>query len=144
MVIFKENDLRISLLTPRLLRTEKGAFCDLPTQTVVNRDLGEVKYTLYEDEGHVTVQTDSAGFTVRLSDGKVTEITTPPHCYTKHPELFILPGTARTLDTANGSVKLERGVVGKYGTSVMDDSNSLVINPDGSISPREKCRDRYW
>ena len=144
MVIFKENDLRISLLTPRLLRTEKGAFCDLPTQTVVARDFGDVKYTLHEDEKYIFVQTEYVGFQVRLSDGKVTEITTPPHCYTKHPELFILPGTARTLDTANGAVRLEKGVIGRYGTSVMDDSNSLVINPDGSISQREKCRDRYW
>ena len=53
MVIFKENDLRISLLTPRLLRTEKGAFCDLPTQTVVARDFGDVKYTLHEDEKYI-------------------------------------------------------------------------------------------
>ena len=44
MVIYQENDLRISLLTSRILRTEKGAFCDLPTQTVQSRDFGEIKY----------------------------------------------------------------------------------------------------
>ena len=46
MVIFKKNDLRLSLLTPCLLRVEKGDFTDLPTQTVVCRDLGEYFYTV--------------------------------------------------------------------------------------------------
>ena len=50
MIIFEKNNLRISILTPRLLRTELGAFTDKPTQTVVNRDLGEVEYKVLENE----------------------------------------------------------------------------------------------
>ena len=46
MIIFEKNNLRISLLTPRLIRTELGAFTDKPTQTVVNRDLGELEYRI--------------------------------------------------------------------------------------------------
>ena len=38
MVIFEQKDLRISIITSRLLRTEKGVFTDLPTQTIQNRD----------------------------------------------------------------------------------------------------------
>ena len=143
MIIYQEKDLRISLLTPRILRTEKGAFCDLPTQTVQNRDFGKVKYTLTEEGKYIFVQTNEAGFKVRKSDGKVVYATMPPHCYTKNFN-NLLPGTARTLDTVNGAKKLQKGIVSRYGTSVMDDSKSLVINPDGTISPREKCNDRYW
>ena len=145
MIIYTDikNNLRISLLTSRILRTEKGTFCDLPTQTVQNRDFGEVKYRLSEEGKYIFVQTPDAGFKVRISDGKVVYATMPPHCYTKNPSLGTLPGTARTLDMANGAVKLERGVVGRF-TSVMDDSKSLVIMPDGSIAPRGKCSDRYW
>ena len=144
MIIFQENDLRISLLTKRVLRTEKGAFCDLPTQTVQKRDFGEIKYTLEEEGKFIFVQTDEAGFKVRKSDGKVVYATMPPHCYTKSFTKHLLPGTARTLDTVNGATKLQKGIISKYGASVMDDSKSLVINPDGTISPREKCKDRYW
>ena len=144
MIIFNDNNLRISLINPRLLRTETGAFCDFPTQTVQNRDFGYVKYTLEEDSKYIFVQTNEAGFKVRKSDGKVVCASMPPHCYTKDFTKHILSGTARTLDTVNGATKLKKGIVSRYGASVMDDSKSLVINPDGSISPREKCKDRYW
>lgn len=133
MIIYEQNDLRISLLTPRLLRTEKGAFCDLPTQTVQNRDFCKTDYIIKESNNIITVCTSAFTFDVDGKTGKVTN-------FAKH----MLPGTARTLDMANGAVKLENGVVGYDGTSVMDDSKSLVINPDGSLSPRKKCKDIYW
>ena len=38
MVIFEKGDIRLSLITSRLLRVEKGGFTDLKTQTVVCRD----------------------------------------------------------------------------------------------------------
>lgn len=133
MIIYEQNDLRISLLTPRLLRTEKGAFCDLPTQTVQNRDFCKTDYIIKESNNIITVCTSAFTFNVDGKTGKVTN-------FAKH----MLPGTARTLDMANGAVKLENGVVGYDGTSVMDDSKSLVINPDGSLSPRKKCKDIYW
>ncbi len=133
MIIYEQNDLRISLLTPRLLRTEKGAFCDLPTQTVQNRDFCKTDYIIKESNNIITVCTSAFTFDVDGKTGKVTN-------FAKH----MLPGTARTLDMANGAVKLENGVVGYDGTSVMDDSKSLVVNPDGSLSPRKKCKDIYW
>ena len=71
MVIFEKGDLRISLITPRLLRTEKGIFTDLPTQTVQNRDFEEVKYTLEENDGKITVKTDRVIFYVDAKTGNV-------------------------------------------------------------------------
>ena len=144
MIIYQEKNLRISLLTSRLLRTEKGKFCDLPTQTVQNRDFDTPKYTLTRDKNRINVQTEEAVFSVRVRDGSVTYAHFSSHQYTKKFGKNMLPGTARTLDMANGSVKLEKGIISRYGTAVIDDSKSLVINPDGSISPREKCSDRYW
>ena len=135
MIIFQNNFLRISLLTSRLLRTETGGFTDLPTQTVQNRDFDKIDYQIEENSKYITIKTTSSTFKVDCKSGKVIN-----HSFTNN----ILPGTARTLDMANGAVKLENGVIGRYGTSVMDDSKSLIINPDGSISPREKCTDRYW
>lgn len=141
MVIFEKGDLRISLITPRLLRTEKGIFTDLPTQTVQNRDFEEVKYELEERDNKIVVKTDRVIFYVDAKTGNVEA--NFGHCSTKFEEKP-LPGTARTLDTVDGATRLNDGITSRYGASVVDDSKSLVINPDGSVSPREKCSDRYW
>ena len=142
MIIYQENDLRISLITPRLLRTEKGAFCDLSTQTIQNREFCEVKYSLKDDEKSITIITDEVKFRVDKKSGDVICAKFNEKCHNFSQKS--LPGTARTLDMANGAVKLQDGIISKYGTSVLDDSKSLIIHPDATISPREKCRDRYW
>jgi len=144
MVIFQENDLRVSLLTPKMLRTEKGAFCDLPTQTVQSRDFDKPKYTISEEGKTVTVTTEKVVFEVCKKTGDVVYAGWEPHVYTKDFERGMLLGTARTLDRANGAIPLEKGIISKYGTSVLDDSKSLIINPDGTISPRPACSDRYY
>ena len=71
MIIFEKNNLRISLLTPRLIRTEVGAFTDMPTQTVVNREFGEVEYSIVENEKYVVITTNEVFFRVKKSNGKV-------------------------------------------------------------------------
>ena len=143
MIIFEKNNLRISLLTPRLIRTELGAFTDMPTQTVVNRDFGEVEYRITENEKYVVITTSEVFFRVRKKDGRVVYAAFD-NGYTKSFGKHPLPGTARTLDTANGRVKLDAGITSAYGSSMMDDSVSLIVNSDGTVSPREKCTDRYW
>ncbi len=141
MVIYEKGNLRISLITPRLLRTEKGAFTDLPTQTVQNRDFEEVKYTLEENGDKITVDTGRVFFYIDAKTGNVEAIF--GHFKTKFAHKP-LPGTARTLDTVNGATRLNDGITSRYGASVMDDSKSLVIHPDGNVLPREKSKDRYW
>ena len=83
MIVFQQKNLRISLITSRLLRTETGAFCDLPTQTVQNRDFDTPKYTLTCDKNRVNIQTDDTVFCVRISDGKVMYAHFSDHQYTK-------------------------------------------------------------
>lgn len=144
MIVFEKNDLRISLITPRLLRTEKGIFTDLPTQTVHNRNFEDVEYDLTEIDEYIVVSSKSVSFKVSKKNGKVVYAELSPHCYTKNFGKHPLPGTARTLDMANGKVKLEKGITSFYGTAMIDDSKSLLIKTDGSISPRPKCTDRYW
>ena len=143
MIIFEKNNIRISLITPRLLRTEKGIFTDLPTQTVQCRDFEKVEYTLEEEGRYLNINTSEAQFRVDKKDGRVVCAIFNGKVVTDF-ESGRLPGTYRTLDMANGSVKLEKGITSISGASVMDDSESLLIKPDGSISPRPKCSDRYW
>ena len=144
MVIFERNDLRISLLTSRLLRTEKGSFTDLPTQTVINRDFPPVKYTLQERGKLLYIQTEENCFHVDCASGKVVKVSFAEGYFTKNIGKDQLPGTARTLDQANGRVRLQKGITARSGVSVMDDSKSLLLNPDGTIAPRPKCKDRYY
>ena len=145
MIVFEQNDLRISLITPRLLRTEKGVFTDLTTQTVQRRDFGEFEYSLDDLGKTITITTESACFSINKKNGDVLSV------FLRDTKETItdfnkgrLPGTARTLDRANGAVRLEKGITSLSGASVMDDSKSLLINPDGSIAPRQECCDRYW
>lgn len=144
MVIFERGDLRISLITPRLLRTEKGSFTDLPTQTVQSRDFGEVDYKIDEEGKYLNITTDKVTFRVDTRNGRVVCVILDGKKAVTEFEKGKLPGTYRTLDTANGAVRLEKGITSRYGASVVDDSKSLLLSPDGNILSRPKCSDRYW
>jgi hypothetical protein len=47
-----------------------------------------------------------------------------------------LLGTARTLDGADGRVRLGQGLMSRSGWAVVDDSASLVFNDEGWLEPR--------
>ena len=143
-IVLQRDTLRISLLTPELLRVETGNFTDLPTQTVWNRDLGEVSFTSEEAGGLLRVRTGQALFEIHSASGSMKRITLPDGTAVTDFEKGNLLGTARTLDTANGAVKLERGILSRAGASVMDDSRSLLLGPEGQILPRPACSDRYY
>lgn len=144
MVIYEKNNVRMTLLTPCLLRTETGCFTDLPTQTVLHRELGDVPYTLEEAGNRCTVRTEEAAWVVDLTSGSVTGVTLSDGSTVTDFQKGNLLGTARTLDRANGAVKLEPGIMSRSGAGVMDDSKSLLLLPDGTVSSRPDCRDRYW
>ena len=74
MIIFEQNKLRISLITSRLLRVETGAFTDLATQTVINRDFEKAEYNLEQKGDILSVITHGATFNVTLSTGDVKSI----------------------------------------------------------------------
>ena len=130
-----DSDLRITVITSELIRIEKGSFCDLPTQTVLFRNLGKVDFSFKNTSNRITVKTDKCEFcvsecgdlqSVRLSDGRlVTDF--------KNGNL---KGTRRTLDVTFGRVKLADGIVSRNGVALTDDSASLTLLPDGTVSPR--------
>ena len=144
MVIYEQNDMRISLITPRLLRIEKGAFTDYPTQTVLTRDLDAPSFTLEHNGQICTIQTEEVSFKVNIATAALSCVIFSDGNTVTDFKRGILPGTARTLDRANGSVKLLPGIMSRSGVSVMDDSKSLLLLPDGSIAPRSACKDCYY
>ena len=121
MQIFEQNDVRISLITSRLLRTEKGRFTDLPTQTVQDRCFCEVEYTLSRVGSRLFVRTSDAIFEVDINTADVVSVELPGSVVGKNFYSKRLPGTARTLDTANGAIPLEDSIMSTSGVSVMDD-----------------------
>lgn len=143
MVIFEKGDIRISLITSRLLRVEKGGFTDLKTQTVVNRDFENPEYKIEQKGDSIIVTTNDATFDVDFATGEVSSVKMGMITVTDFKK-GRLPGTARTLDTVNGETRLEPGITSAYGASVMDDSRSLLIDGEGNILEREKCHDLYY
>lgn len=138
-----DSDLRITVITPELIRIEKGSFCDLPTQTVLFRNLGKVDFSFKNTSNRITIKTDKCEFcvskcgelqSVRLSDGRlVTDF-----------KKGNLKGTRRTLDVTFGRVKLVDGIVSRNGVALTDDSASLTLLPDGTVSPRSQVgQDTY-
>ncbi len=145
---FEENVLiysntRISVLLDGVIRIEHGAFCDEPTQSFYKRNHGKVEFTKSENGNKVIIKTATAEFCVNISTGKPVWAKCDG-LFSKCDNKKNLKGTARTLDRAKGSVKLDNGVVSLDGAAVVDDSASLVLSSDGTILPRkEKGTDLY-
>ena len=71
--IVVDSDLRITVITPELVRIEKGGFCDLPTQTVLFRNLGKVDFSCVKESDRITVRTDKCEFCI-LKSGKLQNL----------------------------------------------------------------------
>ena len=142
--VFKTKQMRITLLTPCLLRLETGSFTDLPTQTVWNREFPKVNCTWGQENGIFTLKSPECIFRIDVSRGKLLSVTLQDGTVVKDFEKGNLLGTARTLDMVNGSTRLEKGILSRSGVAVMDDSESLLLDPDGTIQPRPKASDLYF
>ncbi len=137
------GDVRVSVLLDGVVRIEKGAFCDEPTQSFIKRNHGKVNFESEKNGNKIVIKTSSAEFCINISSGKPV--------WARCGELLSkcnnkknLGGTARTLDRAKGAVKLSEGVVSLDGTAVIDDSKSLCIAQNGEILPRKaESKDIY-
>ncbi len=152
------NNYRFTILTPSLIRIEKGNFCDDATITVFYRNTPNVKYEYQIDGSIITIKTSKVTLTydtlkeysknyMVFNDDKTSEKRYLNNDYN-------LKGTMRTLDTHfNGgfcvareitdfrieTLPLENGVLSKNGVSIIDDSLSPVIKEDGL--PYERCEE---
>lgn len=142
--VLKNDKLRITMLTPCLLRLEVGSYTDMPTQTVWNRNLEKVEYTTHKTGNLFSIYTKEATFCIDLGKRAMQSITLHDGTVVTDFEKGNLMGTARTLDMVNGATKLEKGILSRSGVAVMDDSKSLLLEQDGRILPRKKCTDLYF
>ena len=138
------KDIRITVLTPCLIRVEKRTFTDLPTQTVWNRRFDNPEYSYHTAEGRLIITTEETVFTLNAGSGEMVSVLISDGVLVTDFEKEKLLGTARTLDNVNGSIKLEKGILSRSGVAVMDDSRSLLLEQNGTILPRENCADLYY
>ena len=142
--IFTVFDVRITLLTSRLIRVESGrSFTDLPSQVVWFRkfDAGQMKVVGTSE--YLTVETKDVIFTVKK--GK------PYSVYDKQngdTQIFSkqknLKGTYRTLDMTSGKIPLKDGIITKNGAYLLDDSKSFLIDEGGRFVHRDKNTTDYY
>lgn len=143
--VIKGDCWRITVITDSMLRLEwsdDGYFVDSPTQMVVCRDFYsdssvQPKFSVRENEnGWLEVETDKLllsynrksftkeGLSVVVRGVPCSQFNTW-HYGDDNPGNLL--GTARTLDEADGAVKLDDGVISRDGWAVLDDSKSCVI-----------------
>ncbi len=136
------GDVRITVLTPRLLRLEwtpGGHFEDNASLVILNRRLPVPRFTVERGEGWVIVRTDSLTLRYREKSGRFTDqnlaITggrgTQGNTLVWNPGLkdsTNLHGTIRTLDGVKGATDLEPGLLSRTGWTVLDDSERPLFD----------------
>lgn len=141
--VISEGNIRITVLTSRLIRIEKGSFTDLPSQTVWYRNSDKVNFKTEKHGGVLLIITDETTFAVSASSGKFLYAIIDGQ-KRKYDRDLNMKGTTRTLDGTLGAVSLKDGVLSRNGVSVMDDSKTLLLKEDGKLIPREKgSSDKY-
>ena len=146
----KENmvtgkNYRFTVLTPSLIRmeySENGVFEDRASQSVFFRDFPKTEFVCTEKDGTVILDTEE--LTVKYAVNKAFSAETlsvklknePASLWRFGDEFEDLGGTAKTLDGTYGEIPLGRGVCSQFGFSVMDDSDSMMLDGNGWISPR--------
>jgi len=145
------NVYRITILSEILIRieySETGTFEDRPTELVKFRRFDIPKFVKKEDEHHIVISTNY--FKVEYNKGKpmfgnkltpdqffkVSLNNTDKFWYFGHPEARNFKGTAISLDDTEGTVNYEKGLYSTDGFVSLDDSQTLIFNPDGSLGKR--------
>ena len=145
---------RFTVLTPFLIRMEygpDGLFEDRASRSVFHRDFPQCGLTVTRSDGVLVLQTENLVLTYREDmpfgeDTLSVRLKTEPGSQWCFGEDFEdLGGTVKTLDEVVGACKLGRGIVSRNGFSVLDDSGTPVLEPDGWIGVRrENTVDCYF
>ena len=154
--VIQGEKYRITMLTQGLIRleySEDGCFEDRATQSAWNRDFPKTEFRCKETPDSLEIFTsrihlvyDKQKFSPNgLSVQVLGQYINHGSIWHYGQDFQNLGGTARTLDEADGAIPLEKGIMGRVGFSLLDDSKSLVLTEDGWIEPRKsKGEDLYF
>jgi alpha-glucosidase (family GH31 glycosyl hydrolase) len=139
-------NVRISVLTSRLLRLEfdpQGKFEDRPSQAFWFRHQMVPAFQKKQDSTVLEIETEHLRLSYRVSPNGFTSqnlsIEMKETGFIWHfgdSPASNLRGTGRTLDEANGPIRLEQGLVSRQGWVLVDDSRSLVFNSKDWLESR--------
>ncbi|WP_336856972.1 glycoside hydrolase family 31 protein [Sinomonas albida] len=139
---------RFTVLTSQLIRleySETGEFEDRASQVVLHRDLEVPEFRVVDEPHrleivtqHVHLVYDKREFTPHGLSIKVLGKVSNYHSVWHYGEVGEknLGGTARTLDGVDGPCELEPGLMSRYGFATLDDSETLVFDDAGWLTPR--------
>lgn len=152
MVVGK--DYRFTVLTDRLLRLEydpSGKFEDRASQSVFFRDFPKNDFSYELKDGILTLKTECLMLTYNTLGGqfednlKIKLLVEPASQWEFGDYFEDLGGTRKTLDTVNGALPLGHGVCSRNGFSVLDDTDSMIIEDDGWVNLRNPdTKDVYF
>ena len=150
--IIQGPNYRFTVLTERLIRLEyndNGHFVDDPTELVLYRDLKTPEFNLKEDTNFIVITTKYFKLTYIKGKSflggkanpsanlKVDLLNTDRYWYYGHPEVrnFGLPNSS----LAEGGLK-GKGIYSAEGLASIDDTNSLILHEDGTVSKNNELR----
>ena len=146
--IFQGQTYRITVLSERLLRLEynaDGIFFDDLTEQVINRNFNVPEFQVQQDERFLEITTkyfhlqyikEKPFVGSKLapdSNLKVTLVNTERMWYFGHPEARNFGTTPMGLDENSKKIVKAKGLYSVDGFVSLDDSNSLVLMPDGYL-----------
>ncbi|MDQ7876527.1 glycoside hydrolase family 31 protein [Microbacterium sp. QXD-8] len=151
--IVRGDRWRLTVLADGLIRaewSEEGRFEDRATTFAIRREMAVPEFRVIDGGDEVEIVTSR--FHLRYDRGPFT-----PHGLSVRPlgvgrglaewrfgDGGDLGGTARTLDTADGRIPVQGGVVSRAGVAAIDDSTSFVFTDEGWVAPRPRGgRDLY-
>ncbi|MFC6182402.1 glycoside hydrolase family 31 protein [Lactiplantibacillus daowaiensis] len=149
---------RFTVLTDKLIRLEysaSGQFEDRHTQAVQNRKFPVPEFKIYQNEHGHQLEIKTAGFHLYYEGGAFaadTLMIDAASNYGVHYSRWYfgetneknLKGTARTLDRADGAIPLADGLMSKDGFSVLDDSDSFILEGTTATAREQAETDLYY
>ena len=112
--IIIKNNVRLSLLTERLLRVDvdnEGVFTDEPTQSIINRSFCSPQIRVAEDNGIVVIMTTKTIFRYDTVNKKMIGISLKGGKDLSEYYKGNLKGTYRTLEMTSGAIRLGDGIM---------------------------------
>ncbi|VDG22850.1 glycoside hydrolase family 31 protein [Lactiplantibacillus mudanjiangensis] len=156
--VIQDQHVRFTVLTEKLLRieySETGVFEDRLTQAVQNRDFPKPDLTVYQQTHGHQLEIKTAGFHLYYEGGPLDAgslfIDAASNYGTHYSRWYFgetneknLKGTARTLDRADGAIPLAEGLMSKDGFSVLDDSDSFILDGETVVARDQPEMDYYY
>jgi alpha-glucosidase (family GH31 glycosyl hydrolase) len=142
--------IRFTILTERFVRVEistQNRFENRPTQQFWFRNQPLPDAVIQKKQDHLSIKTNHFQLTYQSTSEHfipenleiiLYETKKTIHIDDVNPGVF--PGTTRTLDLADGAVKLQPGFLSREGWIQIEDTASLLFNESGWLQERPKQR----